>query len=153
MYKKKTAELEQMLESTHPSEISDYIENNSSEILTEDRDFMNYMNEMLKKKGIKKQDVILQADLSLGYGYKLLSEEKVTKQRDVILRICYVAEFTLLETQQALKIYHMDTLYARDSRDALIMTCFNTRPGNIIDLNRLLMENGHKPLRTSGVQE
>lgn len=153
MYKKKTKELEEILEHTHPSDLSDYVEENREEILSDDRDFMRYMNEKLKEKHLQKQDVLLNADISQGYGYKLLTEEKVTKQRDVILRICYAAEFTLAEVQQALKIYHMDTLYARDSRDALLMTCFNNRPGSILDLNELLAANNMKPLRSSGLQD
>ena len=86
-------------------------------------------------------------------GYKLLTEEKVTRQRDVILRICYAAMFTIQETQQALEIYRMEKLYAREKRDALIMACFNERPGSIIDLNEMLIRNKMQPLRSSGVQE
>ena len=117
------------------------------------RDFMRYMNEKFKEKGLKKQDVLLRADIPQRYGYKLLSEEKVTRQRDVILRICYAADFSVKETQQALKIYHMDTLYARDPRDALIMTIFNEHPGSIIDINEMLLSNKMQPLRSSGMQE
>ena len=76
----------------------------------------------------------------------------MTKQRDVILRICYAAEFTLQETQKALRLYRMDTLYARDPRDAL-MTCFNMRQGSLSDLNDLLVRNGFEALRSSGKQE
>ena len=125
---------------------------NADEVLDGNRDFMRYMNEKFKEKGLQKQDVLLKADISQGYGYKLLAEEKVTKQRDVILRICYAAEFTLKETQQALRVYHMDTLYARDPRDAMIMTCFNERPGTVLEVNELLMKNKMQPLRSSGIQ-
>lgn len=153
MYKKNTRELEEMLEHTHPEDISEYVDENEEDMLNGNRDFMKYMNERFREKGIKKQDVLLKADISQRYGYKLLDEEKVTKQRDIILRICYAAEFTLKETQQALKIYHMDTLYARDPRDALIMTFFNEHPGSIIDINEMLLANRMKPLRSSGMQD
>ena len=153
MYKKNTKELEEMLEHTHPEDIADFVDENESDMLGGDRDFMKYMNEKLKEKGLKKQDVLAKADISQRYGYKLLDEEKVTRQRDVILRICYAANFTLKETQQALKIYHMDTLYARDPRDALIMTFFNEHLGSIIDINEMLLSNKMDPLRSSGVQE
>jgi len=153
MYKKNTKELEKQLEHTHPNKISEYIKQNEEEILTGDRDFMNYMNERIKAKGLQKQEVLLRADISQGYGYKLLTEEKVTKQRDIILRICYAANFDLQETQKALQLYHMDSLYVRDPRDALLMACFNQRPGTIIEVNQLLLNNKHKPLKSSGVQE
>ena len=65
----------------------------------------------------------------------------------------FAAEFTLQETQKALRLYRMDTLYARDPRDALLMTCFNMRQGSLSDLNELLVGNGFEALRSSGRQE
>lgn len=153
MFQRKTSDLEKLLEETQPKNIDLFMEEHAEELLTDQREFMNYINEKLKEKKLLKQDVLLKADISQGYGYKLLSEEKVTRQRDVILRICYAAEFTLEETQRALRIYHMDTLYAREPRDLLLMNCFMKRPGSILDVNELLMKNKMPPLRTSGVQE
>ena len=153
MYKKTTKELEDILERTHPKDIENFVKANEDDLLDGDRNFMKYMNEKLREKGLQKQDVLLRADISQGYGYKLLTEEKVTKQRDIILRICYAANFTLKETQQALKIYQMDILYARNPRDALLMTFFNEHPGSIIDINEMLLANKMMPLRSSGMHE
>jgi len=153
MYKKSTAELEKILGTIPPDGISDFVADNLDEIMTGDRDFMRYMNEKFKEKKLRKNDILLKADISEGYGYKLLTEEKFTKQRDVILRICYAANFTLEETQQALTLYRMHTLYARDTRDALLMTCFNERPGSILEVNEILAANKLSPLRTSGAQD
>ena len=108
---------------------------------------------LFKEKGVTQQTVFLKADIPERYGYKLLSGEKHTKQRDVILRICYAAEFTLTETQRALKKYGMPELYAKISRDALLMIVFNERPGGIADVNEVLQKHGMDPLRTSGTQE
>jgi hypothetical protein len=47
----------------------------------------------------------------------------------------------------------MDTLFARDPRDALLMTFFNEHPGSIIDINEMLLANKMTPLRSSGLQE
>ena len=93
------------------------------------------------------------ADIPERYGYKLLSEEKRTRQRDVILRLCYAAHFSLDETQKALRIYGMPELYARNQRDALLIIAFNDRPGSIIEVNAFLKENRIEPLRTTGSQE
>ena len=153
MYKKNTDELENQLQSTHPEDIGKYLQENKEETLLESRPFMKYMNEKLKKKQIKKQDVFVQADIAHGYGYKLLTEEKTTRQRDVILRICYAAQFTVAETQRALELCQLNRLYARDPRDALIMTCFNNRPGSVIDVNEILRKNKMEVIRSSGVQD
>ncbi len=82
-----------------------------------------------------------------------MSGEKHTRQRDVILRICYAAELSLEETQRALKKYDMPALYPKIPRDAFLMILFNERPGNIIEINELLKKNEMEPLRTSGMQE
>ncbi|XME01118.1 hypothetical protein QYZ88_010365 [Lachnospiraceae bacterium C1.1] len=153
MYKKDTAELEQILEHTHPGNIADFVEENEENLLNGKKDFVIYVRERLKEKGLLKQDVFLRADVPLKYGYKILSGERTTGQRDFILRICYGAGFTLSETQEALKLYGMGKLYARDTRDALLMTCFNEHPGSIIDVNEMLLANKLEPLRPSGTQE
>lgn len=153
MQEKDTNELENTLGKTHLSDYDKYLKNNKDSMLSESNSFSTYVKELMNKKGIKQQEVFLKADVPERYGYKLLSGEKHTKQRDVIVRICYAAEFTLSETQRALRKYGMAELYAKDERDALIMIAFNERPGSIIDVNTMLKTHGLQPLRTSGVQE
>ena len=153
MQEKDTNELEKALGKTHLSEYDSYIENNKDSILSESNSFSTYVKDLLTEKGLTQQMVFLNADIPERYGYKLLSGEKHTKQRDVILRICYAGEFSLQETQRALRKYGMAELYAKDDRDALIMIAFNERPGSILALNSLLNDHGFQPLRTSGVQE
>ena len=153
MNEKDTKELVEVLGKTHLSEFNKYC-NENQESLNEGSDsFSLYIKELLAEKCIKQQAVFLKADIPERYGYKLLSGEKHTKQRDVILRICYAAELTLSETQRTLKKYEMPELYAKIPRDALLMIIFNERPGSIIDVNSLLKEKGMDPLRTSGLQD
>ncbi|MDD6481862.1 MAG: hypothetical protein PUF65_06315 [Lachnospiraceae bacterium] len=152
MNEKNTEELTEVLGKTHISGFDRYCSENRESMNTSEEAFSLYMKELLAEKKIKQQTVFLNADIPERYGYKLLSGEKHTKQRDVILRICYAAELTLEETQRALKKYGMPELYAKLPRDALLMIMFNERPGSIIDVNALLKENGMEPLRTSGIQ-
>ncbi len=148
-----TEELENILGSTHVSEAGKYLSENADELLNTDRPFSDYMRKMIKEKNLSQQEIFIRADVPDRYGYKLLSEEKHTKQRDVILRLCYAAEMSLEETQKALKIYGMPQLYARSARDAVLMIVFNKRIGSIIDVNSYLKKNGFDPLRSSGVQD
>jgi hypothetical protein len=111
------------------------------------------MKGILARKKLTQQTVFLKADIPERYGYKILSGEKHTRQRDVILRICYAAEMSLEETQRALRKYEMPELYAKNPRDVLLMIAFNERPGSIIEVNELLNQYGMEPLRTSGTQE
>ncbi len=153
MPEKMTDDLEKVLGRTHLSEYEDYVKENQESLLSESHSFFSYVRDLLSRKGITQQSVFLKADIPERYGYKLLSGEKHTRQRDVVLRICYAAEFTLQETQRALRKYGMPPLYAKDPRDALLMIIFNERPGSIIDVNTFLKQNDKDPLRTSGYQE
>lgn len=153
MTDKSTAELDRILGSTHPANLSGFLSDNKDSLISDDHYFAHYMKEIIKENDLLLQDVFLNADIPERYGYKLLSEEKHTKQRDIILRICYVAKFTLAQTQKALKIYGMPEMYSRIPRDAALMICFNERPGTIMDVNSFLRKNHFLPLRSSGVQE
>lgn len=153
MSEKRTTELNNVLGKTHLSDFDKYIKDNKDSMNPPEDSFSIYMKELFAEKRITQQTVFLRADIPERYGYKLLSGEKHTRQRDVILRICYAGELTLEETQRALKKYEMPELYAKIARDALLMIMFNDRPGSIIDLNTCLMQKGMDPLRTSGVQD
>ena len=153
MKEKSTDELEKTLGSTHPSKASDYLKENGDSLIAEEYAFAEYMREILKEKKLLQQEVFLKADIPERYGYKLISQEKHTKQRDIILRICYASQMTLEETQKALRLYRMPELYAKVPRDALIMIAFNERPGDVIEVNQFLKQNGMIPLRSSGTVE
>ena len=141
------------LEDTHLSEVQDYLKEHADSILRSDRPFSKYMRAVIRKKGLKQRDVFLWADIPERYGYKLISEEKRTRQRDVILRICYAARFTTEETQKALRIYEMPQLYEKIPRDVVLLLCFQERPGSVNDVNAVLQKHGMDVLRSSGIQE
>lgn len=150
MSEKDTGELENVLGSTHIKDFDSYCRDHFKS--RTEGDFSVYMKNIFREKKLTQQIVFLKADIPERYGYKLLSGEKRTRQRDIILRICYAAEMSLEETQRALKKYEMPALYAKLSRDALLMIIFNERPGDIIEVNQILKEHGMEPLRTSGQQ-
>ena len=108
--KKTTNTLTEILKKTHPGKIGEYFDSNAEDILTQDNPFASYMRERVRAHGMKLQEVFLRADISEGYGYKLISGEKHTRRRDVVLKLCLGAAFSLEETQRALKIYGMSPL-------------------------------------------
>lgn len=152
MNEKNTKELLDILGKTHITEFDKFCKDYKNSMNLDNEAFSIYIKDLISQKGLTQQAVFLNADIPERYGYKLLSGEKHTKRRDIILRICYAANMTLEETQRALKKYQMPELYAKIPRDALLMLIFNERPGNIIDVNALLKKNGMDPLRSSGVQ-
>lgn len=130
-----------------------FIEDNAGMLINPETAFSEYMRHTIRAKKKTFQDVFLQADISERYGYKLISQEKHTKQRDIILRLCYAAEFSLEETQEALHLYEMPALFVRNPRDAILMIAFSDRPGSVIDLNEYLQKNKVSPLRSCGAMD
>ncbi len=153
MKTKSTERLNEVLGKTHIDDFEKYRNENKSDLVTGVESFSYYVKNKITEHEMTQQRVFLNADIPERYGYKLLSGEKRTKQRDVILRICYAAELSLEETQKALRMYGMPELYAKVPRDALLMIVFNDRPGSIIEVNTILKEHDFDSLRTSGVQE
>ena len=145
---KSTKDLINILKSTHPEDVNNNLNEIKDELIRED--FYTYMRDRLKEKNLLQQTVFIRADISEKYGYKLLRLEKHTTQRDVILRICYAAEFNVEETNKALLLYGMPALYPRIKRDAILINGFANRPGDILDLNEFLKTNGEIPLKSSG---
>lgn len=153
MNEKSTNELNNILGRTHVQGFSQYCQENQDSLVGVANSFPVYLKELIREKGLTQQKVFLLADIPERYGYKILSGEKHTQQRDLILRICYAAELSLEETQRALEKYGMAKLYSKIERDALIIVLFQDRPGGIIEVNTILKEHGMEPLRSSGVQE
>ena len=95
MSEKNTQELENVLRSTHVKNFDSYCKNNAKDMMNSEDAFSVYMKDIFREKNITQQVVFLKADIPERYGYKLLSGEKRTRQRDIILRICYAAEMSL----------------------------------------------------------
>ena len=147
--KKTTGTLTDILKKTSPDKVGQYIEENAEEMFFDPRPFSAYMRSLIREKGVRLQDVFLLADISEGYGYKLISGEKHTKQRDVILKLCLSSRFSLVEIQRALKLYGMAPLYARFPRDAVLISAVSSGIREIAQVNRLLEQNGQHLLKGS----
>lgn len=148
----KTDELTNILGNTHLEDFESFCSDNSASLVNDATSFFTYFKELLHDKKITQQQLFIRADIPERYGYKLLSGEKHTKQRDVIIRLCYAGQFTLEQTQIALEKYEMAQLYPKIPRDAMLMIIFNERPGNILEVNEVLKKHEFEPLRTSGIQ-
>ena len=153
MEKKSTEELNQILGQTNPDSIEVFLQEQADSMIDQERPFAKYLHQIISRNGLTQQEVFIQADFPERFGYKLLSEEKHTKQRDYILRICYAAKMTLEETQRALTLYGMAPLYPRIPRDAVLMIAFNKRCGSILEVNALLASHKLPALKTSGSLE
>ena len=127
-------------------ELDSFLKQNAGKMITEARPFAEYMRRKLREKGLLQQNVFLAADLSEGFGYKLISEEKRTRQRDVILRLCLAAEFGPEEVQEALLRYGVAPLWWRFPRDAVLLATIGNGVHDLQKVNAILEQHGQPPL-------
>ena len=145
-YEQGSRRLNEELLGVGPDELADFLERYSEELITSPHPFADYMRMKFREKGILQQNVFLAADLSENYGYKLIAEEKHTRQRDTILRLCLAARFRPEEVQEALILYGMAPLYARFPRDAALLVAVQCGMCDLREVNRLLESCGQPPL-------
>jgi len=143
LFEKSTDDLMNVLESTSPSETKEYFQQHFKE---GEPTFSGYIDGLLAQKHLKRQDVIIRANLSQKYGYKLLSGETHTTNRDKILRICFSMGMTLKETQRALKLYGMNELYPKAKRDVVLIVALGQKVFEIDQVNEMLKKEGMEPL-------
>ena len=127
MQEKVTDELDKILESVRPEQINIYYKNNRQYMAEGKKTFYYYMKDVLESKNILLKDVYSFAGVTESYGSKILTMEKHTKNRDLIIRFCIAGHFLLGETNRALKLYGMSPLYAKDKRDACLIVAINNR--------------------------
>lgn len=142
--KRTTEALEDILTSSGADHVDKILAEYEDKMMTDDRPFTEYMRKLFRKKGISQKELFIAADLDEKFGYKLISGEKHSSQRDVILRICIAAGFSPDETQHALKLYGFSPLYVRIPRDAVIIAYIGSGKKDIWEISELLQEKGMK---------
>ena len=145
-YEQAGERLSRELLGVRPEELPAFLEAHRAELITSPRPFADYMRRKLREKGVLQQNVFLAADLSENYGYKLIAEEKHTRQRDTILRLCLAARFCPEEVREALILYGMAPLHGRFPRDAVLLVAAQNDMTELRDVNRLLESCGQSPL-------
>ena len=148
MQKKSTNELNDLLENMKPDQLDSYLKDNSKYMADEKKAFYYYMKDVLDEKNIKLKDVYSFAGVTESYGSKIVTMEKHTKDRDMIIRLCLAGHFNWDETNRALKLYGLSELYAKDPRDACIIVAVNNRIFDMYEIDEMLMKQGLKKLTT-----
>ena len=142
MQKKPTDELNDLLENMKPDQLNIYFKDNEKYMADEKKAFYYYMKDMFDEKNIKLKDVYSSAGVTESYGSKILTMEKHSRDRDLIIRLCIAGHFNWDETNRALKLYGMSELYAKDPRDAVLIVALNNRIYKLYDIDELLLSHG-----------
>lgn len=144
-YEQTSRRLDELARRLTPAELDDFFREHGEELITSPRPFADYVRRKIREKGLLQQNVFLAADLSENYGYKLIAEEKHTRRRDVIVRLCLGARFLPEEIDQALLLYGMAPLRARFPRDAVLLAAAGSLR-EVEDVDELLRSRGFAPL-------
>ncbi|NLC65741.1 MAG: hypothetical protein GX752_02215 [Clostridium sp.] len=103
-----------------------------------------YILNISQEKGLKKIDVINNANIYRTYGYEILNGKKLPS-RNKLLQICIGNKFTLLETNKSLTLAKLGVLYAKDPRDSIIIYTISNKI-SLIDTNIILDDHEFNPL-------
>lgn len=144
-YEQESLRLTDAAAQTPPEALADFWAREADK-LAGARPFADYMRRKLREKGILQQNMFLAADLSENYGYKLIAQEKRTRSRDVILRLCIAAKLSPEEAREALTLCGMAPLHGRIRRDAVFLAALGSALGDVHAVDELLRRYGLRPL-------
>jgi len=106
--------------------------------------FPAYLLEKMQEKELTPARLWELAQIQRNYGYQILNGTKVPG-RDKVIALCLSLSLTLEETQRALILADAGALYARRTRDSILI--FSLQKGlSVSDANILLYDNSEKPL-------
>ena len=146
MDEKNTEMLMQLLKSAAPEDLDDFRKENLPGVAPS---FVAYMDGLLAERELKRQELLQKADIPQKYGYKLLSGESHTANRDNLLRLFIALGLDLQQAQRGLTLYGMPVLYPKLSRDAVFIIAFNRRVDSVDLVDRWLTGHGEEPLYRS----
>ncbi len=105
--------LEELLSSPDPAK---FINNNN--IST--RSLSEYLQQLLKEKGLERVKVVREAGLNETFGYQIFTGAR-NASRDKILQIAFAMKLSLKETDRLLQAGGVNELYCKNRRDAIII--------------------------------
>ena len=146
MLDKPTNELDEMLDDMKPADLSGYYRQNSRYLADDKKAFYYYFKDVIDAKNIFLKDVYSFAGVTESWGSKIVTMERHTKNRDLILRLCIAGHFSLEETNRALKLYGMNPLYAKSKRDVCLIVAINNRKYDLSEIDEILEHQGFSKL-------
>lgn len=112
---------------------------------THERELASYLDELLQERGLKRKDVVREAQLNDTYGYQIFTGQRKHPSRDKILQIAFAMGLDLRTTDRLLQAAGVSRLYCKDRRDAIIMFCID-RHASLTKVNETLFDMGELTL-------
>ena len=125
------------------SDIKDYMAKNKDDLINVS--LSEYLQEMLDKYNIKKNNAIRKSELDLIYGYQIFSGKRKNPSRDKLIQLIFSMEMDITDAQRLLKIAGVNELYPRVKRDSVIIFAINKKI-SLYQCDELLLECGEKTI-------
>lgn len=103
-----------------------------------------YLNALLKERGVTPGEAIRRCNLDRSYGYQMLNGTR-KPTRSFVLLLSLALELGEAETQRLLKLAGRQPLYARNRRDAAVLYGLS-HALTVEETDDLLTELGEEPL-------
>ena len=123
-------------------EIDRFLEENMAEFA--DKPIHQYLNELIDNSGEPKADIIARSSLNRIYAYQILAGKRLPS-RDKLLALSFGLKLSLDDTDRLLKYAGFSPLYARNKRDAVIISSL-CNGESVFAVNEHLYDNGFKIL-------
>lgn len=91
---------------------------------TIDRELPDYLNDLLRDRGLKRADVIHESKVNETFVYDIF-KGKSFPGRDNAIKIAFGLRCDVVETQRILRLAGVSELWAKRSRDAVIIWCIS----------------------------
>ena len=134
---KKTQDLLEILKGV--AQPGDYIEKEEDNLVK--MELHEYIRNILNSKGISSGQLIKNSGPDRTYTYQILSGTK-KPSRDKVLAICFTLKLSFEEIQDLLKATGYPILYARISRDSIIIFALQHNI-TLTDTNEMLFDFGY----------
>ena len=109
--------LDELLSSSDPAEFA------SKHKITQ-RNLPDYLQQLLDEKGLKRSEVVKEANLDATYGYQIFMGQR-NASREKILALIFPLRCTLQEANRVLRAAGHSELYVKSRRDAIIIFCLD----------------------------
>lgn len=110
----------------------------------QDINFSAYLNELLDTHGLQTRDIIIKLNMERSYTYQILKGRR-NPTRNFLIRIAFLCQLSVDETQKLLTIGNRPILYPRNRFDTAVLYCIQHNL-NEEELNELLMDIGEEVL-------
>lgn len=86
----------------------------------EEVDFPTYLKDAIKERNVKPRELIIKLNIEKSYFYQILKGRRAPG-RDFLIKLSFLLELNLDETQRLLKIANRQPLYPRNRKDAAVI--------------------------------